>query len=157
MELMARHIDKILESLVGIAYQLFLDRDELRWFGNYNSIVCRTLDTLPKNTEEWLKSCHVDDLEYVQKEFDRLLKEKSSFDLCYRLKVNGSGYRWFIDKGFYVEDEKEGRVILGIMTDVTDQMKFKEKLHELGARLDFQSRITDKYWRNTNDVVGVVE
>lgn len=136
MEVFKRHIDIVLRSIIGIAYQHILKTDRIKWFGDTQETLGFPMDKMPKDTCEWLDGCHPEDHDNVLIQLAEAIKTTKEFNIRYRLITKSGDYRFFHDIGFVVDDEIEGPVVIGVMTDITSVMNFGKKMTSLIAKLE---------------------
>src|ERR1051325_6346875 len=84
----------------------------------------------------WLEHIHPDDHGPVTDAWNRALREKTVFDLEFRIRGADGVYRWFKTRAAPLRDES-GEVVkwFGSNTDIQEQREMREALREQAARL----------------------
>lgn len=135
MDILLSHIDVILNSINGFAYEYIFQIDTIKWFGKTENFLGLTTDQMPKNFWQFLEFIHDEDKPLLQNTFNELKnKTQESINLTYRLTNVQCDYLWFRDKGTLVTTQK-GPILLGVMNDITQEMKTKEKLLAIKHKL----------------------
>ncbi|MCG8605510.1 PAS domain S-box protein, partial [bacterium] len=96
--------------------------DKATWGGNY---------------EAFLKTLHPEDVDRVNREVGKSLKEKGQYDIEYRVVRQDGTIAHIFAQGKSVYDKK-GNIerMTGVCLDITDQKQTEEKLNETNAFLD---------------------
>jgi PAS domain S-box-containing protein len=84
---------------------------------------------------EWESRLHPEDKDRVWAELQRHLDTDAPYDVEYRLRATGDGYRWFRSRGKAVRDASGKAVrMVGSMSDVTIKHVAEEKVRNSEAR-----------------------
>lgn len=134
LTVMAMHLGSVLERIAGVdRFQAVADAiPQLVW------------TTLPDQTIEWCNgrwtaytglslevmrgpdgvraAIHPDDLESIDREWERVRQRGEDFDLAYRLRAAGGTYRWHLTRATAMRD-RGGRIIrwFGTATDIDER------------------------------------
>ncbi|MGQ0658200.1 MAG: EAL domain-containing protein [Chromatiales bacterium] len=112
------------EAAVRASGQLLYDwdteNDVTIYGGNVERILGYSADELNGGIERWIALLHPDDRPAIEDEFRRVVAERESFDVAYRLIRKDGQVIDCEDRGHYICD-REGRTtrIIGVVADVT--------------------------------------
>ncbi len=103
--------------------------DEFRRMIGYHSI-----DDFPDVLESWSDLLHPDDRERVLKEYNETISdysEQKTYDVEYRLRTKGKGYRWYRAVGKPTR-RPDGSPItyVGVFIDITEREEMMQELAE---------------------------
>ncbi len=98
---------------------------------------------------------HPDDVDRVRATFDSLADDPKPFSLAMRLRQQDGTYRHFVSHGFpELDDRNEVRSIVGIMDDVTDDLKTELALKRTAEQYQMiAEHAYDMFARHTPDGV----
>ena len=97
----------------------------------YEKIWGISIESLYKRYDEWTKSIHPEDLNYVLESFGEILKSKAGLPREYRIVRPDGKVRWISDRGFPIfNDDGQLVRITGIAEDITDRKKAEESLRD---------------------------
>ncbi|KXA96018.1 hypothetical protein AKJ38_04085, partial [candidate division MSBL1 archaeon SCGC-AAA259I14] len=111
--------------------------DKLNFDERWEEMIGYDIDELGEDRSIWKDLIHPEDIKMVEKELERYLKgETRIYETISRMKTKDGKWRYFLDAGKVVEwDENDNpKRFIGILRDVTDQMKAEERknfLHTL--------------------------
>lgn len=96
-----------------------------RWYEMTGTAVEGSLGT------GWMDAVHPDDHEVCQQQWKQSLRTGEPFEIEYRLRDAGQGFRWYLDRAVPLRDAS-GTIIkwFGTCTDIDDQMHTQELLQE---------------------------
>ncbi len=114
----------------------------------YRELLGYSEDELPNRRSSFLGIVHPDDRPAVESAVSRHFKQRTPYDVEYRMRHKDGSYRWFRGRGQAVWNA-EGRVIrfAGASSDITAQRKAQDDLQTLLAE---QKALLD------NVIVGIV-
>ena len=77
----------------------------------------------------WAEGVHKDDFERCLEIYLSNFKNKTPFDMEYRIRFNDGSYRWIIDYGKPIFDFKDKFIgFIGYCFDISEQKDYEEKL-----------------------------
>lgn len=114
----------------------------------YRELLGYSEEDLPNQRSSFLGIVHPDDRPAVESAVSRHFKQRTPYDVEYRMRHKDGGYRWFRGRGQAVWNA-EGRVIrfAGASSDITAQRKAQDDIQTLLAE---QKALLD------NVIVGIV-
>ncbi|MDX2131602.1 MAG: ATP-binding protein [Planctomycetota bacterium] len=94
------------------------------------------IDEWTGSAAAWRTRVHADDLDAVKVRFAACVERGDRYDVEYRVRLRGTGYRWVRSTGVRRE-EADGRVVIaGTMIDVTDRRRAMDHLARTNADLE---------------------
>lgn len=136
-----RRYELIIASSAQIVYEYNIRTGAILWGGSIEAVLGYKLSDLRGDIKEWEEFIHPEDHDDALKELDAALATTGRYDAEYRYRRKDGSYAWMHDRGFVVSDESGwGKILLGMMEDVTQSRVLEEKLHfsELKHRLLFE-------------------
>jgi PAS domain S-box-containing protein len=117
-----------------VIYDYDIVTGDIIWSGNSLDVLGYDPNELG-NIDQWVKQIHPDDR---QEAFDLLAKaqrELKPYDVYYRFEKKNGAYCYMHDRGFFIANSN-GKALrmLGMMHDVTEQVKAQESLRESELR-----------------------
>ncbi len=109
-----------------------------------------TLDEIEPHLHWWDERTHPDDLPRVQEAWDAHLEGKTAFYECeYRLRTKSGGWKWILDRGKIVEQDKNGQPLrlTGTHLDITERKQAEAALQIQNEQLQIRNRELDAYAR----------
>jgi PAS domain S-box-containing protein len=134
-----RMLATLLSNLPGLAYRCHHDA---KWTMQFVSEGCRDLtgytaeDLVGNRTISYEEIIHPVDRARVREEVEAAVREGRRFELTYRIKTRQGTERWVIEHGVAVRSA-EGAVsfLEGIITDITENRRAEQALHESEEKL----------------------
>jgi PAS domain S-box-containing protein len=122
----------------------------------YESIWCRTCESLYKQPMSWIEAVHPDDREQVLAAVERRYRSQGDSDYEYRIIQPDGSIRWIRDRAFPV-CEQVGQVnrIAGVAEDITNRKQLETKLRKLNEELDFRIQKQTVELQQTTEQLGV--
>lgn len=116
--------DLISEAL-RIGYFIYtIDTTEMVWNDQVYPLLQLSVDTKQNKFDHWFRRIHAEEISFVREEYQRIIREKDSFDIRYKLKSK---------EGFYIDVRSKAKVLLddkgtpekivGIIWDISDEIK----------------------------------
>ncbi len=103
------------------------------WF----TMLGHVADAMPHTFETFESLLHPDDRAAALGVVEDIVGERRErFDVEFRMRCSDGSYRWILSKGRLLETDTTGKVtrLIGIHTDITEQKKVQEALHESEQR-----------------------
>lgn len=105
-----------------------------------------TKDELPDhvNYQFFTEKLHPDDYEKTMQAMrDHLSGKNQVYEIEYRIKTKDGAYKWYYDRGSIVKRDENGKplLVVGIVFDITESVKEKEKLRIENKELTKQTNI----------------
>ncbi len=124
--------EAFISNLPGIAYRCLNDKN---WTMLYINEYIKELtgysakEFLHNKKRSYGSIIYEDDKKYVQKEINKAIKKKESWNVEYRIKGKKEKIYWVEEKGKEVK-EKGKNVLAGIILDVTEKKKIRKEIEE---------------------------
>lgn len=136
---------ELVASSAGIViYDYDIESGEIVWSGNCKDVLGYEPDELG-NIDRWVSLIHPDDRTSAFAELEKAEKELKPYDVNYRFRRKRGDYCYMHDRGFFLINA-EGRPVrmLGMMSDVTEQVEAERKLKETNVfRESIESAMPD--------------
>ena len=131
---------QLTENIREVFWLMSLNPSEVIYVSpTYESVWCRTCESLYKQPMSWIEAVHPDDREQVLAAVERRYRSQGDSDQEYRIVQPDGSIRWIRDRAFPV-CEQAGQVnrIAGVAEDITNRKQLEAGLRKLNEELDFK-------------------
>ncbi|MFN8453489.1 MAG: PAS domain S-box protein [Anaerolineae bacterium] len=97
-----------------------------------------SLDEVQPHLSWWSEQTHPDDIRYARERWNAHIEGKTPFYECeYRLRTKSGEWKWILDRGQIVEQDKSGQPlwVAGTHLDITERKRAEETLRQNEALL----------------------
>lgn len=122
----------VAEQKGQIVYDYNLENDCILWSGDLEKTIGATPKEYESKTiEDWENSLHPDDMKEALSILNKSIAKGEDYEVIYRYRHMNGSYVPILDKGTFLKDHS-GKAfrMLGIMSDVTNQIEREEQLKE---------------------------
>jgi PAS domain S-box-containing protein len=120
---------RLTENSPDITYIFSLKRGALYWSSRVKDILGLDPNELQRDSQIWTDSIHPDHKKEIEDLFKNI-KPGKKYKLEYRIYDTKGKIHWFHDRIFNVHKQDNDIIIEGIVSDITEQKKFEQELHE---------------------------
>ncbi len=116
--------DLISEAL-RIGYFIYtIDTTEMVWNEQVYPLLQLPVDTTQNKFDHWFRRIHPEEIGFVREEYQRIIREKNSFDIRYKLKSKDGTYTDVRSKAKVLLDANGlAEKVVGIIWDISDEIK----------------------------------
>jgi len=131
--------------------------DEVYFSPSLKALLGFSDDEMENRREEWTSRIHPDDVHLHKQALDRHFKERTPFDVSYRMKTKSGEYRWFRAKGQALwSDNSEPERMAGVVSDITELKEALEKAEEATRqKSEFLANMSHEIRTPMNGVIGM--
>ena len=132
------------QNIAKIGYwKIDLQNDNIFWSDEVFNILSINKETYTPNYELFLQLVHPDDVHLFVSERNEAVAGEKEIDLEFRIMEPNGGYKWILQKGKLVKNEK-GKPIKfeGSVQDITEAKLLKLSLEESNRRYELVTRAT---------------
>ena len=124
-----------------------IERDESFWSARFRSIL-GLADDVPPGTAGFMRRVHPDDRERAEATVATAVRSGEPYSVRLRIVPDGGDTRWVTIRGRRIEDEEEGRKLVGTLIDETELVAQLERLGAQNNHLQLAERLSETgYWQ----------
>jgi PAS domain S-box-containing protein len=128
------HFRTAAEQTSDLIYAYDIDTAAIQWFGDVDGAFGYPPGLFPRTIDGWEAHIQLEDRAEATAALHRHIEEGAPFDVEYRtLSLDGT-IRYWVDRGRLVQGLDGGRLMVGAMTDITEQRKTLQALAESEER-----------------------
>jgi len=128
------HFRTAAEQTSDLIYSYDVDTGAIQWFGDVDGAFGYPPGLFPRTLDGWEAHIQLEDRAAATAALEKHIAEGAPFDVEYRTFSLDGTVRYWIDRGRITQGLDGGRLMVGAMTDVTEQRKTLQALAESEER-----------------------
>jgi len=153
-----KRFELVIAASGQVVYDYDLDSGRIDWSGSLEQVLGYRFEDMG-GIDEWAGRIHPEDRNEAVRLLEIAEKENATYEVDYRFRHSGGGYRWIHDRGFFLIDEKpRTRRMIGMMQDITDRKQaelLQNAVYRIAQAADNSQSIEELY-RSVHAIVATV-
>lgn len=131
------------------SWEVNMNRNTYHFSDNLYRLLGYEPQEFEANLEQYLKTIHPDDLEYVKEKSANILEKKELPSYTYRVVKKCGEIRFFHAQGILIENNFGENILVGTTQDITQQQEYTKKIEKANEEL-VENNIQLKIYEESN-------